>query len=108
MIAYKTSRDYKHLIDLLNKGIEVVCFFTIDWAESRKNEKGYKPIITTDVCLAKLHCIDNEIKEYRLSSRGQVFLNYYTSGIEYNYTFLELLEAHDIEYIEPTKELVEE
>ena len=108
MIAYKTSRDYKHLIELLNKGIEVVCFFTYDWAESMRMAKDYKPIIITDVCLAKLRCKGTKYEEYHISCRGNVYLNYYTSGIEYNYTFLELLEAHDIEYIEPTKELVEE
>lgn len=43
MIAYKTSRDYKRLKELLDAGNEVVCFFTHDWEESMRMAKDYKP-----------------------------------------------------------------
>lgn len=101
MVAYKTSKDYKHLIELLDKGIEVVCFYTYDWNKHSKGEPDYKPIMVTDVCTAKLRSKGNLYEHYSISCRGTGFLDYWTKDMSYEYTFEECLEARGIEYIEP-------
>ncbi|MBO4498785.1 MAG: hypothetical protein J5732_00835 [Bacteroidaceae bacterium] len=101
MVAYKTSKNYKHLIELLDKGIEVICFYTYIWNEHNKNKPDYEPIIVTDVCMAKLLNKNTLYEHYNISCRGTGFLDYWTKDMPYDYTFEELLEARGIEYIEP-------
>ena len=101
MVAYKTSKDYKHLIELLDKGIEVVCFVTYDFNQYHKEKPDYKPLMTNDVCIAKLLYKGGEYEHYTLSCRGTEFLDYWTKGIDYDYTFEEMLESENVEYIEP-------
>ena len=101
MVAYKTSKDYKHLIELLDKGIEVVCFYTYIWNGYSKDEPDYKPIMVTDVCTAKLLNKGDQYEHYSISCRGTGFLDYWTKDMPYDYTFEELLQARGIEYIEP-------
>ena len=103
MVAYKTSKDYKHLIELLNKGVEVVCFYTYDWSMPRPEEKqeNYEPMMVTDVCTAKLMNEGSKYEQYVISCRGTQFISYWIHDFPYTYTFEELLKARDIEYIEP-------
>ena len=102
-VCYKTSRDMKRLKELLDAGYEVVCFYTYDWNGRRKGEPDYKEMMTTDVCVACFHAA-GEYSRYIISCRGTGFLDYWLHGIPYEYTFVELLEAHDIQFIEPTIE----
>lgn len=103
-LCYKTSRDMKRLKELLDQGYEVVCFYTYDWNSPRPNEKPeeYKPIITTDICTAKLMEKGCKYERYVIACRGTGFITYWTKDMPYNYSFLELLEKRDIQFIEPT------
>jgi len=96
-LCYKTSRDMKRLKELLDAGYEVVCFYTYDFARG----KDPMPLMTTDVCTARYNEA-GEYSSYTLSCRGTVFLQYWTHGIECGCSFIELLEACDIQFIEPT------
>ena len=99
-LKYKTSKDYKRLHELLDQGYEVVCFITYDFLKF--DNEPHEPLMVTDVCTAKLVYPESEISaEYSLSSRGHGFLNYWLHGINYKYTFEELLEAQNVEFIEP-------
>lgn len=100
-LCYNTSRDMKRLKELLDAGYEVVCFYTYDWNRLSKDKPDYKPIMATDVCIARFQEA-GEYSKYTMSCRGTGFLDYWLHGIDYEYTFLELLEAHDIQFIEPT------
>ena len=42
-----------------------------------------------------------EYERYVISCRGSEFLCYWTKGMRYNYSFVHLLEARDIQFIEP-------
>lgn len=96
----------RRLKELLDKGYEVVCFYTYDIKGGNRNrEPNYEPLMVTDVCTAKLLNKGSEYEEYVLAVRGCGFINYWTKGMSYRYTFLELLEAHDIQFIEPTIEV---
>ena len=99
MRGYRTSKDYKQLRELLDKGYEVVCFTTYDFL--RYDGEPHKPLMTTDVCTAKLLNRDNQYAHYTISCRGTGFLDYWLHGIEYPYSFEEMLELHNIEFIEP-------
>ena len=101
MKGYKTSKDFKHLKELLDAGKEVVCFITYDFNEHNKEKPDYEPIITTDVCTAKVLSKGTEYEQYTISCRGTGFLNYWKHGFDYKYTFEELCEAQNVEYIEP-------
>ena len=92
-IYYKTSRDMKRLKELLDQGYNVVCFITVDMVKSDKK-------ITT-VCVAKYYEA-GEYSFYIFCCAGTVFIQYWTHGIDYKYTFEELLETRDIQFIEPT------
>lgn len=86
------------LKELLDKGYEVVCFYTHDISYS---EEGESPIIVSDVCTAK-YIEDEEFGRYVIGCRGSVFIEYWTENFPYKYTFEELLAARDIQFIEPT------
>ena len=103
MKGYKTSKDYKHLIELLDKGYEVVCFTTYDWNQQRKDKPDYKPYIVTDICIARLQYKGCDFENYMIYCRGTAFVTYFTKMYENTYTFEELLGANGIEYIEPTE-----
>lgn len=102
-LCYKTSRDYKRLKELLDKGYEVVCFITYDWNRPKVGEdlSKHEVITTTDVCYARLHNA-GEYSKYTIACRGTEFVSYRLYGINYSYTFEQLLESEDIEFIEPT------
>lgn len=100
-LCYKTSRDMKRLKELLDAGYEVVCFYTYDFNAHHKGEKDYEPIMTTDVCYARYN-EDGRYSSYTIGCRGTGFFEYWTQDFGYKYSFVELLEAHDIQFIEPT------
>ena len=100
-LAYKTSRDMKRLKELLDLCYEVICLYTYDFAECRKGKKGYEPMMTTDLCTAKLVNRGSIYEYYTMSCRGSGFLDYFTRDMPYEYSFLELLESRDIQFIEP-------
>ena len=101
MVNYKTSRDYKRLKELLDAGNEVVCFTTYDFNWARRKEPDYKPLMTTDVCRAKLvNGISIEYQRYLIGTRGCVFVEYWLNNKEW--TFEEECKKAQIEFIEPT------
>ena len=98
MEGYKTSKDYKHLVELLEAGKEVVCFVTYNIRQWHPEET---PIMVTDVCRAKLiKGNDPEYRHYLVGVRGHVFIEWWNDTIE-KFTFEELCEAESLEYIEP-------
>lgn len=99
-ICYKTSRDMKRLKELLDQGLDVVCFYTYDWNRYNEGKPDYQPMPTTDVCIARFQEA-GEYSRYTIGCRGAGFLDYWLYGMNYNYSFLELLEARDIQFIEP-------
>lgn len=99
MVPYNTSRDMHHLKELLDKGYEVVCFYTHDAFGVK--EESHTPYMVTDVCIAR-YIEDDEFSKYLIGCRGSVFIEYWTENFPYKYTFEELLAARDIQFIEPT------
>lgn len=86
MKGYKTSKDYKHLKELLDNGYQVVCFCTYDV------NKGY---YVTDVC--KATCYDGR---YQISARGIEYGAYWPKMHRYK-SFEDMCENRNIEFIEP-------
>lgn len=102
-LNYKTSKDYKRLKELLDKGYEVVCFTTYDFLYLEPKE--HEPLMTTDVCTAKL--IESENKEYDMyfiGSRGRGVLHYWPNLRRKQCSFDELCASERIEFIEPNGE----
>ena len=99
-LSYNTSRDMKRLKELLDQGYDVVCFYSYDWNRFNKDKPDYKPMPTTDVCIARYQEA-GEYSRYTIGCRGTGFLDYWLHGIDYDYTFIELLESEDIQFIEP-------
>ena len=100
MKGYKTSKDYHRLKELLDKGYEVICFYTYDFISG---ENPDEPMIVTDICTARLCEKGCKYEHYSLGCRGTEFLRYWCRDFKYKYTFEELLKARDIEFIEPTE-----
>ena len=101
MKGYKTSKDYKHLKELVESGKEVVCFVTWNF-NLRSNDEW--PMIVTDICLAKYFPNENKkYVRYSFSSRGHIFGDYWPDMDEIKYTFEDLCEMLSVEYIEPTE-----
>ena len=85
--AYKTSRDYKHLKDLLDNNIVVVCFINYDISPQTK-------YLFQDICIAR------RINQcYQFDARG---ISYATWYADFPYTFEEMCEDSGVEFIEPT------
>ena len=101
MKGYKTSKDYKRLKELLDKGYQVVCFITYDM--NRHIREPHEPFMVTDVCIARLLEKNSKYAHYDFSCRGIGYLHYWLHDFGYDYTFEELLEARNIEFIEPEK-----
>lgn len=99
--GYKTSKDYKRLKELLDAGNEVICFVTWDFNGFNRGKDGYEPMMTTDVCMARIDDAGKETENYRISCRGTTFITYWTKYFKYDYTFEELLEKENVEFIEP-------
>ena len=106
MKGYKTSRDYKRLEELLNKGYEVICFSTYDIFRHRG--PGHTPMIVSDVGFAKLmkSYEDRQYDMYHISCRGHCFLNYWPNARETNEyeSFADACEEENIEFIDITEE----
>lgn len=100
-LNYNTSKDYKHLKELLDAGIVVVGFTTYDWNERRKDDKDYTPMITTDVCIIRLLDKGNHYERYDCSVRGNGYGDYYVRDSKFS--FEDYCDALQLQYIEPTK-----
>ena len=84
---YKTSRNYKHLKELLDGNIEVVCFINYDISPQIK-------YVFQDLCIAR------RINQcYQFDARGICYASWYA---DFKFTFEELCEARGVEFIEPT------
>ena len=99
---YNTSKNYKRLKELLDNDYEIVCFTTYDFNEYDKNKKDYHPLITTDVCMAKLLDKNNDFAHYNISCRGTGFMTYWITDSNQKYSFEEMCEMYNIEFIEPS------
>ena len=85
---YQTSKDYKHLKELLDKGIKVICF--VDTEVSEKWEYVFQNI--------GLAYKGNLF--YEIASQGISYISWYD---ELPFTFEQLCENKNVEFIEPTK-----
>lgn len=93
-IKYKTSRDYTHLRELLDKGIEVVCFTTYNFFN---HEKDKEPYMVTDICVARKNSLNGE---YDFGARG-IGYGDYDPGY-HTFSFEDFCEkCLNLEYIEP-------
>lgn len=100
MNGYKTSKDYKRLKELVESGIDIVCFTTYDF--DQHNREPHEPMWTTDVCRCRYFPSDNpEYTRYSFSVRGLCYGDYWVKMD--NYTFEDLCESLKIEFIEPTE-----
>lgn len=88
-LRYKTSKDYKRLKELLDKGYTVVCFTTYDYGDGD---------YVTDVC--KATCYDGR---YQIAARGIEYTAYWPTMRRYN-SFEEACRESNIEFIEPNIE----
>lgn len=97
--AYKLSREYKQLKNLLDNGYEVVCFADYNWLD------GY---ISRDICLGRF--IKGSTKEhdhYTFSCRGIAYVECYPSwykesGKTNEEIFETIVSRVNIEFFEPT------
>lgn len=92
--AYKTSQDYKHLKELLDNNINVVCFINYDISPQTK-------FLFQDICIARKlnQC-------YQFDARGISYASWceeFARHVGLAYTFEELCAAMGVEFIEPTK-----
>ena len=94
-LCYKTSRDYKRLKELLERGCQVVCFVTYDCNENRKGREDYHELIMTDICYGSY-----ENGWYHFMARGIEYATYWSEMRRYK-SFEEMCEKNNIEYIEP-------
>lgn len=96
-MAYKVSKDYKRLKQLLDEGNKVVCFVDYDWNRECN--------IVTDIALAK--CVGNgENKEYSISSRGIEYVSIYPLWY-YDFSDDRLYKAFEydnVQFIDPDYE----
>lgn len=100
MNGYQTSKDYKHLKELVETELDVVCFVT--WDFNYFNREPHEPLWTTDVCICRYFPSENpECVKYAFQVRGHCFGDYW-AGLD-RYTFEELCEELKVEYIEPTE-----
>jgi len=97
-ISYKTSRDYKHLKDLLDSGKTVVGFITYDIDRYYKGEKDYKPLMVTDVCYVMLFSKGTEYERYSFGARGVGYGDYEPNY--HKFSFEKFCEKLDFEYID--------
>lgn len=95
-LSYNTSRDYKHLRELLDQGYQVVCFTTYDINEHNKGREDYFELVTTDICYGR-----KDGGWYYFHARGIQYASYWPDMHRYK-SFEEMCEAEDIEFIEPT------
>lgn len=84
--AYKTSRNYKHLKELLDSNINVVCFINYDLLPHIK-------YVFQDLCIARR---TNQC--YQFDARGICYTSWYA---DFTYSFEEMCAAMGVEYIEP-------
>ena len=95
-ICYKTSKDYKRLKELVDKGVEVVCFIIHESNSYRKDEDGYHNLLMKDVCYCRKLIIS-----YQFVAGDKIYATYKLGMQPYN-SFEQMAEEFDIEFIEPT------
>lgn len=101
-IDYETSRDYKHLKELLDEGKDVIGFVTYDLHSRHRNEPDYKPFVVTDVCCFSLRDKGKEkCERYSFGVRGHCYYESFTD--EYDFDFEKDCKALQVEYIEPKR-----
>jgi hypothetical protein len=86
--AYKTSKDYAHLKELLDAGYFVVCFVEYDVTPTSE-------YVFHDICLARKNNYG-----YELGARGIGYCS--LCNDLHQFTFEEMCEANGVEFIEPT------
>ena len=104
MKGYKTSKDYKRLKELLDKGYEVVCFITYDFLW--RSQEPHEPMMVTDICRAKFikREQNRENDVYVIGVRGLSYITFWPNSNIYDFTFEDRCKAENIEFIEPTEE----
>lgn len=90
-IPYKTSRDYKRLKELLDKGYQIVCFVDYKWSDQS---------VVRDICIAKYI---NTTEEYPFTVRGLCYMDWSHNR---KYTFDEICEAVNVEFIDIKEEKI--
>jgi hypothetical protein len=91
-LNYKTSKDYKRLKELLDKGGPVVCIVNNGWNVA-KNEP-YR-----EICRGE----KNEYGRYAFWCYGAEFCAYFPGSKRFG-SFEDMCEYMDIEFIEPNVE----
>lgn len=103
---YKTSKNYTHLRELLDKGMNVVCFVTWDYNMFDHYKPDATPRFVTDVCMANHTDPESERWErYSFGCRGLCFCQYWVRD-EDEMSFEDFCKINRIEYIEPNKEVI--
>lgn len=97
-ICYETSKDYTHLKELLDNGIEVIGFTTYNFW---RNTDSHKVMMVSDVCRAKLLYKGTPNESYTFGVRGNGYGDYCPNIMKCS--FEKFCEALDFEYIEPNK-----
>ena len=101
-IDYETSRDYKHLKELLDEGKDVIGFVTYDLHSRFRNEPDYKPFVVTDVCCFRLRNKGKEgCERYSFGVRGRCYDEPFTD--DYDFDFEKSCKDLQVEYIEPKR-----
>ena len=107
MKGYKTSRDYKRLKELLDKGCVIVGYTTYDFNKYYarvilRDAVDVKPLMTTDVCEAKLAGKGTNYERYSFGVRGICYGEYWP---EFKTPFEEWCGTEmNFEFIEPTED----
>lgn len=101
-IGYETSRDYKHLKELLDEGKDVIGFVTYDFHSRFRNEPDYKPFVVTDVCCFRLLNKGKEgCERYSFGVRGCCYDEFFTDDCDFD--FEKACKDLLVEYIEPKR-----
>lgn len=87
--SYKTSKDYKRLKELLDKGYDVICIADYLWNGTP---------VSRDIC----HAFRSN-DTYRFIARGIEYNSYWPDMAHYE-SFEDACEVSNIEFIEPTEE----
>lgn len=85
--AYRLSTDYDRLIDLLDKGYEVICLADYNAIGEHPPER--------DVCVAKRR--DNR---YSIGARSAEYCGYTLGASERYETFQRRLSRHNVEFVD--------
>ena len=85
---YVISKDYTHLKELIDKGVTVICFVDVGISETWE-------YVFQHIALAYKNNLF-----YEIASQGISYITWYD---ELPFTFEQLCEENNVEFIEPTK-----